>query len=52
MEYILFTCIEAQKLIGNVTKTESITDNNIKIEIIEELINVSPKECKFDLFYK
>ena len=45
MEIILWTCVEAQKLINNVRASK--VPNNVKEELVQIYIEHSPKTCKF-----
>jgi len=47
MEIILWSCVEAQKLINNVTKSK--VPNEIKAELIQIHKEHSPKTCKFTI---
>ena len=45
METILWTCVEAKKLINNVYMSK--VDNQVKIELVEIYREHTPKNCKF-----
>jgi len=47
MEIILWTCIEAQKLITNVIKSK--VPDEVKVELIQIHKEHAPKTCKFTI---
>jgi len=47
MEIILWTCVEAQKLINNV-RTSKVPDE-VKAELIQIYKEHAPKTCKFTI---
>jgi hypothetical protein len=48
MDFILFTCIEAQKLIDKVLQSKLISDVG-RAEIVQLYVESSPKHCEFDI---
>jgi len=48
MEIILWTCVEAQKLINNVRISKSVSDQ-VKAELVEIYKEHAPKTCKFTI---
>jgi hypothetical protein len=47
MEQIIITCLEAQLLMGRV-QTATNTSLAIKVELLSEILRVSPKTCFVD----
>ncbi len=47
METLLLTCLQAQLMVGRVVKTD--IPKQAKNDLIWEIKQVSPKECKIDL---
>jgi hypothetical protein len=46
MEQLILTCLEAQLLMGRVLKGNN--PNAVKIEVIEEIVKVTPESCPID----
>ena len=46
MEQLILTCLEAQLLMGKVLKGNN--PNPVKIEVIEEIVKVTPESCHID----
>ena len=46
MEQLILTCLEAQLLMGRVLK--GTQPAGIKIEVIEEIVKVTPESCPID----
>jgi hypothetical protein len=46
MEQLILTCLEAQLLMGRVLKGNN--PNPVKIEVIEEIVKVTPESCSID----
>ena len=46
MEQLILTCLEAQLLMGRVLKGNN--PNAVKIEVIEEIVKVTPESCSID----
>jgi hypothetical protein len=46
MEQLILTCLEAQLLMGRVLKGNN--PNPVKIEVIEEIVKVTPESCPID----
>lgn len=50
MEWIVFSCLEYQKLINNVLNAN--LPRNFQEEIIEQYIEIAPEHCNFNINYK
>lgn len=50
MEWIVYSCLEYQKLITNVLNSN--VPRNIQEEIVEEYTKVAPEHCSFQINYK
>ena len=46
MEHLILTCLEAQLLMGKVLKGNN--PNAVNIEVIEEIVKVTPESCPID----
>ena len=46
MEQLILTCLESQLLMGKVLKGNN--PNPVKIEVIEEIVKVTPESCPID----
>jgi hypothetical protein len=46
MEQLILTCLEAQLLMGRVLKGNN--PNAVKIEVIAEIVKVTPESCPID----